>query len=1127
MTTLHEKPDRLAALATLRPFQRETVDHVVRCLLDDDGSKRVLVADEVGLGKTLVAKGVVAEFVDRAWEKVERIDILYVCSNAALARENLEKLRIGGKGVGLVEATRFTLMPVKAKQLREHKLNFISITPGTALRASGGGIKDERVVLHQLLRGRMPAGHWLDNFLQGGVKSHERWREFVRQAAPLEPSIVEEFQRVLGQRQDLLERLAEMSTAFARVDGHAAREAAPEANRLIGDLRNLLAGTCIHLVQPDLIILDEFQRFKELLTMSEGEVAPEVELARQLFSYQTPEQQRVAMLLLSATPYRMFTTGSESASRGIDAEDHYADFLQTLEFLIEKPERFAALERAIHGYRRELVRAASGVLHDVCSARDRLQQLLLPVMCRRERVGSTLERDGMIRERQLDADLCSADVGSYLALERLREQLQGNDVIELWKSAPYLLNFGKGYELRRSFDEKMAEPALSAAFSMGASAHLDPDAIARFRPVAAGNGRLRLLAQQSIDEERWRMLWLPPSLPYWPLRGAWAKNPSFTKKLLFSSWNVVPDAVSAWLSYEVERHCVGIAQGASPTPASPPRLAASESTTPETSSELDYHTFHRRQARLLRFAMRNEEAGSMMTLALQLPCLALASIHPLALTRGANVDVRALMRARLEPLLEQLKPHAREPASDPAWYWAALLLLEPEAEMRTFLEALAQPTSAGNASSDEETDDGAEVGAGFSAHVKRALRVLDGEEALGAFPSDLLDVLVELAVGSPAIAWARTLGGFGVGTHQRRMLGAHMGEAFRSLFNQPAVIRMLQREDASRYWQATLQYAIDGNLQAVLDEYAHLLWEPAAWATTTPDDIAAKITEAAAAAITTKTSTVRPDYYRAGPNGIQTVDGAAIRTHFALRYGAARAGEGAGELRDDAVRDAFKSPFYPFVLASTSVGQEGLDFHPWCHSVWHWNLPGNPVDLEQREGRVHRYKGHASRRNVAAQHREALMAAWQPGQDPWRTLYDIAERARQPGESELVPCWLAPGEHKVERVIPMLPLSREEHRLQRLKRDLALYRVAFGQPRQAELVALLDRGAVSAEEVDSWVLRLEPGEGRSVVAKGTESQFGEDAPESPHPSALAMVRAGSSAPQAAPNRVRDQLLAPR
>ena len=79
----------------------------------------------------------------------------------------------------------------------------------------------------------------------------------------------------------------------------------------------------------------------------------------------------------------------------------------------------------------------------------------------------------------------------------------------------------------------------------------------------------------------------------------------------------------------------------------------------------------------------------------------------------------------------------------------------------------------------------------------------------------------------------------------------------------------------------------------------------------------------------------------------------------------------AGEQRTGLVRVAFNSSFRPFVLASTSVGQEGLDFHPYCHRLVHWNLPSNPVDLEQREGRVHRYKSHAVRLNLAAAHGEA------------------------------------------------------------------------------------------------------------------------------------------------------------
>lgn len=83
----------------------------------------------------------------------------------------------------------------------------------------------------------------------------------------------------------------------------------------------------------------------------------------------------------------------------------------------------------------------------------------------------------------------------------------------------------------------------------------------------------------------------------------------------------------------------------------------------------------------------------------------------------------------------------------------------------------------------------------------------------------------------------------------------------------------------------------------------------------------------------------------------------------------------------------FNSPFTPFVLASTSVGQEGIDFHWWSHAVVHWNLPSNPVDFEQREGSVHRYMVHAVRKNVAAQHWDDVLS---PGEAAWDAAFSAA-----------------------------------------------------------------------------------------------------------------------------------------
>lgn len=154
------------------------------------------------------------------------------------------------------------------------------------------------------------------------------------------------------------------------------------------------------------------------------------------------------------------------------------------------------------------------------------------------------------------------------------------------------------------------------------------------------------------------------------------------------------------------------------------------------------------------------------------------------------------------------------------------------------------------------------------------------------------------------------------------------------------------------------------------------------------------------------------------------------------------------------MRNAFNSPFWPFILASTSIGQEGLDFHLYCHAVYHWNLPSNPVDLEQREGRVHRYKGHAIRKNLAAKY------GLQPTDDAtdlWDTLFARAVADRDATASDLVPYWVFNGRWKIERRVPLFPLSRETARFEDLKQSLALYRLVFGQPRQEELLRLLQK----------------------------------------------------------------------
>jgi hypothetical protein len=89
--------DAAPVLAGLKDFQRATVEHVIRRLYTDQtATRRFLVADETGLGKSVVARGVIARALQHLQDddSVQRIDVVYVCSNADIAAQNIARLRV-------------------------------------------------------------------------------------------------------------------------------------------------------------------------------------------------------------------------------------------------------------------------------------------------------------------------------------------------------------------------------------------------------------------------------------------------------------------------------------------------------------------------------------------------------------------------------------------------------------------------------------------------------------------------------------------------------------------------------------------------------------------------------------------------------------------------------------------------------------------------------------------------------------------------------------------------------------------------------------------------------------------------------------------------------------------------
>jgi len=77
--------------------------------------------------------------------------------------------------------------------------------------------------------------------------------------------------------------------------------------------------------------------------------------------------------------------------------------------------------------------------------------------------------------------------------------------------------------------------------------------------------------------------------------------------------------------------------------------------------------------------------------------------------------------------------------------------------------------------------------------------------------------------------------------------------------------------------------------------------------------------------------------------------------------------------------------------------------------------------------------------------------------DPWETMFNLALKNRREDQSDLVPFWIYESEEgeKIYRYIPLVPLSRDNERLQYLTRSVAAYRMVLGQPRQEDLVNYL------------------------------------------------------------------------
>ena len=124
-------------------------------------------------------------------------------------------------------------------------------------------------------------------------------------------------------------------------------------------------------------------------------------------------------------------------------------------------------------------------------------------MCRTERVAATRDHNSMLREfNERMAPLTPADLQHAATVDAVATCVKAGEPIEYWKSAPYLINFLKHYELRHKLDAQLNAPSdkLRGILSSANGQLLTKSSFEGYQALDPANPRMRVLFEDTIDK---------------------------------------------------------------------------------------------------------------------------------------------------------------------------------------------------------------------------------------------------------------------------------------------------------------------------------------------------------------------------------------------------------------------------------------------------------------------------------------------------------------------------------------------------------------------------------------------------------------------------------------------------
>ncbi len=1041
-------------ISKLKDFQRKTVERID--YLFRNGQKRVLVADEVGLGKTLIARGAIVKTARARMQVNDKLfRVAYICSNGGIAGQNIQKLKVSDTAhIESMNDTRLSMLHLKLAQqkhdekLRDDFIQLIPLTPGTSFRMTNtGGTVSERALMFAILKRALDEKYTesLESFLvYNGKKSWDDWAkswyeekviECENQSNGVYPkSIIEEIKSYKHNGNLMLDILKEHITNKTYKDVY-----------ILNALRTMFAQLSAQELEPDLVIMDEFQRFKFILNENENDENELNIIAKKFLG-----GSETRTLLLSATPYKLYSTLDEIDNENLD--EHCAEFMQVMEFLLKDKKNFKEVWRNYSVSLQELHLGKASVIQ----IKNEAEEAMYQGVCRTERI-SVMDSGDYIDDSSKNEFLkvTELDINSYLEMCDLLKNIgeQHTIHIDYVKSCPYVLSFMRHYKVKKNIQKYFSKNPDKIHLAKSDLLWVKPSDINKYKKLKATNARLECLKRIAFENEAEMYLWIPPSKPYYKLQGVYKNSNHFSKTLVFSAWEMVPRMIGFMISYEAERRLV-----------EKMRKQAKYAN----KKNLCYNAKKRYPYPRLVFAIKGKEPQRMSQFTLLYPSKALAGMYdPIkAMNDGLEIDkIEKQIKESIKNELEKLKDLQCSSYEDSKWYYLAPMLMDGKEYSLSWLDKLEE--SVKKAGKDEEQANDEKGKKQILAHIKKLREQINAQNIeLGKMPSDLVSTLTNMALGSFAVCIYRSNGGIAD-------YATSLARVFVNYFNTTEATAIVELSaskkksaDDNTHWQDVLLYCKNGCFQAVIDEYYHLIREGLGFLA--DDESKSEIIQQTMVNdLYLHASTCTVGTYESFKNG---ADGEKKRTHYAVGF--FNDSEEKKQIdRKNSIRGAFNSPLRPFVLASTSIGQEGLDFHNYCRRVMHWNLPSNPIDLEQREGRVNRFKCLAIRQNVAQKYGSIAFE-----KDVWQEMFKEAEKEKGSGQSDLVPYWCfgEKQEIKIERIVPMYPFSKDACSYDRLIKILSLYRLTLGQARQEELLEYVFEQCENPMELKKFFINLSP-----------------------------------------------------